>query len=534
MKVQPIRRPIASLKADVLAIGLFDGDEAPPEALAVTSLAPTLARLIEAKEGPKAVGEVAPLLGLSATETGLASAPVFAFGLGKREKFEAGPAFSAGVALGRKLSGKARGVVAVALPGSVESAAITSALVEGAIVGTRGPEFRKSEQARHPFEELLIVAPEDAPADFEAAVARGEVVGKAINLARDLVNLPPAEKRPTAYAARAQAEAEAVGLKVQVWDRSRIEAERFGGLLGVAAGSDEPPAFVVLEHRGGGDGPTLALVGKGVTFDSGGLSLKPSASMEDMKSDMTGSAVVLAAMAAIAALKLPANVVGYMAITENMINGRAMRLGDVLTMRNGKTVEILNTDAEGRLILADALAYAAEHEPSGIVDLATLTGACIVALGTRVAGLFSNDDGLAAQVQAASKATGERTWRLPLDDDYLDLIKTPVADLKNVGGKWGGAITAAKFLEQFVDRKPWVHLDIAGPSWADSESATRDAGGTGLLRPDPDRAGRILGQGLSGIGRQWPMGKGRWVIGRESAAGVRQTRRPRLFLAHRP
>ena len=259
MNVQPIRRSIASLKADVLALGLFDGDDAPPEAVAGTSLAATLARLVEAKEGPKAVGEVAPLLGLSAAESGLASALFFAFGLGKRDKFEPGQAYSAGVALARKLSGKARGKVAVALPGPVESAAITSALVEGLIAGTRGPEFRKSERARHPFEELLIVAPEDAPADFEAAVARGEAVGRAINLARDLVNLPPAEKRPTGYAARAKAEAEAAGLKVQVWDRAKIEAERFGGLLGVAAGSDESPAFVVLEHRGGGDGPTLAV-----------------------------------------------------------------------------------------------------------------------------------------------------------------------------------------------------------------------------------------------------------------------------------
>jgi leucyl aminopeptidase len=170
-----------------------------------------------------------------------------------------------------------------------------------------------------------------------------------------------------------------------------------------------------------------------------------------------------------------------MAITENMVNGRAMRLGDVLTMRNGKTVEVLNTDAEGRLILADALSYAAEQKPAAILDLATLTGACLVALGTKVAGLFSNDDAFAGEVAKASKATGERTWRLPLDDDFFDLIKSSVADIKNVGGKWGGSITAAKFLQQFVDGRPWVHLDIAGPSWAEAESSTRDTGGTGCF-----------------------------------------------------
>ena len=481
MNVQPIRRPIAAVEAEILAIGLFDGDEAPPAALAGTPLAETLARLIVAKELPKAAGEVAPLLGLSASAAGLACGSVVAFGLGRREKFDVGVAFSAGVAVGRKLAGKARERVAVAVPDGGDLAAIASAMVEGLIVGTRGADFRKAEPARFPFGTLLVVVPEAAGAGLEAAVTRGEVVGRAVNLARDLVNLPPAEKRPAAYAARAREAAEAAGLGVAVWDRARIEHERFGGLLGVAAGSEEPPAFVVLEHRRGGDAPTLALVGKGVTFDSGGLSLKPSASMEDMKSDMTGSAVVLAAMAAVARLGIPANVVGYLAITENMINGRAMRLGDVLTMRNGKTVEILNTDAEGRLILADALAYAAEQKPAQVVDLATLTGACIVALGNRVAGLFSNDDGFAAEVQAASRSAGERTWRLPLDDDYLELIKTPVADLKNVGGKWAGAVTAAKFLEQFVDQTPWVHLDIAGPSWADSDSATRDAGGTGCF-----------------------------------------------------
>jgi leucyl aminopeptidase len=237
----------------------------------------------------------------------------------------------------------------------------------------------------------------------------------------------------------------------------------------------------MLEYRGGGATPPVALVGKGVTFDSGGLSLKPSASMEDMKSDMTGAAVVAASIRAAALLGLPVNVTGYLAFCENMTGGEALKLGDVLTIRNGKTVEVLNTDAEGRLILADALSFAAERRPSRILDLATLTGACIVALGQKVAGLLGNDDDLCDHVLDACRVTGERAWRLPLDDDYKESLKSNVADLKNVGGKWGGAITAAKFLEQFVADHRWAHLDIAGPSWNESDSATKDAGATGCF-----------------------------------------------------
>ena len=490
MNVETIAIPLPSVQADLLAIGLFDGDFRLPDGLAGTPLGDWLPGLVEAKEIPRGVGDVVPLLGPGAS--GLSATSIVLFGLGNPAKFDAGAAFSAGVAVGKKIASRPRERVAVALPEAGDPASIASALVEGLIVATRGPDLRKAEKARTPSGSLTIVDPTGSTS-LASAVERGRIVGEAVNLARELVNTPPAEKTPTLLANRARTIGEADGLAVTVWDKARIEKERFGGLLGVAIGSDEPPAFVILEHRGGGDGPTTALVGKGVTFDSGGLSLKPSASMEDMKSDMTGAAVVLAAMSAIARLGLKANVVGYLAITENMINGKAMRLGDVLTMRNGKTVEVLNTDAEGRLILADALSFASERKPSAIVDLATLTGACIVALGTKVAGLFSNNETLAGSVASASRATGERTWRLPLDDDYKDLLKSSVADLKNVGGKWAGAVTAAKFLEQFVADCPWVHLDIAGPSWAESESAHPRRRRHRLLREDPGQAGGKLG-----------------------------------------
>ena len=484
MIVQATRSGLAEVEADVLAIGVFDGDVLQPTATGDGPLAAVLARLVEAKELPKSVGEVVPLLGFDASGSGMKSRAVLMFGLGKPAKFDAGVAFAAGVAVGKRLASKQRATVAVLAPTvpTGTTSQFTSRLVEGMIVGTESAEIRKTEPTRQAWGTLIVVGAAQAPETFDAEVERGFIVGAAVNRARHLVNLPPAEKRPGAYAGQIVDEARAVGLTAEVWSEERIVAERFGGLLGVAAGSDEPPAFVVIEHKGGGaNAPFTALVGKGVTFDSGGLSLKPSASMEDMKCDMTGSAVVAATMLAVARLGLKVNVVGYLPITENMINGRAMRLGDVLTMRNGKTVEILNTDAEGRLILADALAYAAERQPARIVDLATLTGACLAALGNKIAGLCSNHDAAADEVIAASKLAGERVWRLPMDDDFLDLLKSQVADLKNIGGKYGGAITAAKFLEQFVAETPWVHLDIAGPAWADADSSTRDSGGTGCF-----------------------------------------------------
>jgi leucyl aminopeptidase len=232
----------------------------------------------------------------------------------------------------------------------------------------------------------------------------------------------------------------------------------------------------------GGSKPTLALVGKGVTFDSGGLSLKTTDQMVDMKCDMAGAAAVLGAMQAIAELQLPVNVLGVMALVENMPSGKAMKLGDVLKARNGKTIEVLNTDAEGRLILADALSYAVDQNAGNIVDLATLTGACLVALGADVAGLMSNNDAWSQKVLAACQAVGEKAWPLPMFPHYKEMIKSDVADMRNTGGsRYAGAISAAKFLEEFVADVPWVHLDIAGPAWAEKENATRESGGTGCF-----------------------------------------------------
>lgn len=478
MRIRTAVQPAAEWDGGWLALGLFEEELAAPAPWGGFPIAGIIARLAAAKDLTGSLGEALVLHG----DHGPRATSLILFGLGKREKFDEGRATSAAIAATKAIAGKARDSVAMILPVGVDAATAAQAFAQGAIIGTRSPGLKKGEPNRHPFGELTLIGEDDDPAALEAAATRGEIIGNAVNLARDLINTPPAEKSPTAIAERARAFATKAGLKVTVWGEEKLHQERFGGLLAVGAGSDEPPAFVIAEYRGAGEeAPTYALVGKGVCFDSGGLSLKPSASMEDMKADMSGAAAVLSALQAIARLKVPVNLIGYCPFAENMTGGEAMKLGDVLTIRNGKTVEVLNTDAEGRLILADALSYAAESQPAAIVDLATLTGACVVALGTKTAGLFANNDEVAGRVQAAADRAGERIWRLPLDETAKDALKSQVADLKNVGGKWGGAITAAKFLEQFVDGIPWAHLDIAGPAWSDSETSTQDAGGTGYF-----------------------------------------------------
>jgi leucyl aminopeptidase len=309
------------------------------------------------------------------------------------------------------------------------------------------------------------------------------VLGESVNLARRLVNEPPSTIYPESFAAEAERVGAESGFRVETWDVDRLSAEKCGALLGVGQGSQRPPRLSIMDYRGGqSDSPILALAGKGVTFDSGGLSLKPSDGMKTMKCDMAGAATVLAAMQAIARLKLPVNVLGLAGLVENMPGANAYKLGDVLTARNGKTIEVLNTDAEGRLVLADVLSVAIDRGADKIIDLATLTGACMVALGTDVAGLMSNDQDWCDTVEQAAVACGELVWQLPMFDLFGEQIRSTIADIKNIGeGRWGGAITAAKLLEEFVADKPWTHIDIAGPSFLESDKPWLDAGGTGVM-----------------------------------------------------
>ncbi|MEO6029272.1 MAG: leucyl aminopeptidase [Candidatus Binatia bacterium] len=299
-------------------------------------------------------------------------------------------------------------------------------------------------------------------------------------LARDLVNEPAAVKTPRFIADVAKKLGKEAGIGVEVWEPKRIAAENLAGLIAVARGSNEEPRFLRLRYEAKGATKRIALVGKGITFDSGGLSLKPAKSMETMKCDMAGAAAVLGTMIALGRLKLAVNVDAFIPITENLPGGKAQKPGDVIRFRNGKTVEVLNTDAEGRLVLADALTLAADLKPDAIIDLATLTGACMVALGTQVAGLFANDQKLADRLLAISVETGEPLWQLPLVAEYKDDIKSAVADLKNIGGGHAGSITAALFLQEFVGSTPWVHLDIAGPAFLEKGLPYAPKGGTGF------------------------------------------------------
>jgi leucyl aminopeptidase len=310
---------------------------------------------------------------------------------------------------------------------------------------------------------------------------RAEAIAKAVIFARDLVSRPGNEMTPSDLAREARQVARKKGVTLRILDVARMKKLGMHALLGVARGSSEPAKFIILEYYGRRKSdPPIALVGKGLTFDSGGISIKPSEKMDEMKSDMAGGAAVMGAIMAAADLKLPVNVVGLIPATENLPGGRAYKPGDILKSLSGQTIEVITTDAEGRLILADALTYATRYRPAAIIDLATLTGACIVALGDQVIGMLGNDDGLKSQIRRAADRTGERVWELPLWEDYHELIKSDVADFKNSGGRAGGAITAAAFLSKFVGNVPWVHLDIAGPSWLTKDKPYIPKGASGV------------------------------------------------------
>ena len=338
------------------------------------------------------------------------------------------------------------------------------AAAEGAVIATyEGDDYKTKDRSPNFIEDILFVVDEET-AGVEEAIKRGEILGEATNLARRLINEPGNRVNPSSLAQTATELADKYNLEIEVLGEPEMEKREMGAVLAVARGSDEPARFIVLRHRGApeSDAKPIVLVGKGVTFDSGGLSLKSPQSMERMKSDKAGGCVVLAAMQAIAQLQLKKNIVGLIPAVENLPSGRALRPGDVIRSMSGKTIEVLNTDAEGRLILADALCYGRQLEPEYMVDVATLTGACAIALGDLRAGLFSNHEETCQKLLQASERSGEKFWRLPLDDEYRKELESSIADIKNVGGRWGGAIIAAKFLEEFVEDIPWCHLDIAG------------------------------------------------------------------------
>ena len=378
---------------------------------------------------------------------------------------------------------KSRGIRSFAFvaPSGIAADEAVRAIVEGAHVGNFDPDYYRSDRKDQKIDVLTIVASGDKPA-LEKAANESQVIGESQNFTRDLVNEPSNLMTPTILADRAKKMCSEVGLKCEVFGADKIKEMKMGAFWSVAQGSDEPPALIVMKYEPAGapEKPVLGLVGKGITFDTGGISIKPADGMEKMKYDMAGGATMIGAMRAIALLKPKVKVIGIVCATENMPSGKAQKPGDVQIAMSGKSIEIINTDAEGRLVLADGLHYAKQLGCTHLVDAATLTGAVVVALGFNNAGIFANDDEMYNRLHTANDKAGEKMWRLPLDDEYKEQIRSSIADIMNTGGRWGGAITAAMFLKEFAEDTPWIHLDIAGTAWMEEQKPWIAKGPSGI------------------------------------------------------
>lgn len=497
MDVRVSTRDVQQFDGDALVVGIFS-DKGPlqgPAAALDEALAGVIAELRASGEVTGAVDEVTLLHTLGKIEP----SRVAIIGLGPRDRCTLERIRRASAIACRRLrSVKAQhvGLALASAERSINLAQAARAMTEGALLGLY--QFRRYKSAKSgsdaaandtdsnsngddcSIQTITILGRGREPA-LRTAVERGKVLAEATNFARDLGNEPPNVLTPTAFGERARRMAEEVGLECEVYGPDWMREQGMGALLGVAQGSAEEPRFIVLRYRGRSKGePGLALVGKGITFDTGGISLKPGADMDAMKMDMCGGAAVVGAMMAIARLKPNTNVTGIVPTTENMPGGKAYRPGDILRAANGKSIEILNTDAEGRLALADALSWAVKQKLSPLVDAATLTGAMVIALGHVRAGIFSNDETLERTIIAASEVAGERLWPMPMDDEYGDLVRSEIADVKQVGGRPAGSISAAKVISHFVGDTPWAHLDIAGVNDRAHKDAEWDKGATGF------------------------------------------------------
>ncbi|MGI8991888.1 MAG: leucyl aminopeptidase [Bryobacteraceae bacterium] len=413
---------------------------------------------------------------------GFAATRILLVGAGKPDGFNSHELRKLAGAAVRHLKAKSVRRVALSLDQAHAAPEFVSAAVEGAILGNFDPDYLKSDKSDSKRIESFTISVEGDAAGLQAAVDRGRTMAEAQNFARDLANAPPNLLGPSALAERARHMAFEEGLECEILDRDRMKQLGMGALLAVAMGSAEAPATIVLRYKPAReplDCVHLGLVGKGVTFDTGGISIKPAEGMEKMKYDMAGGAAAIGAMRAIAQLKPRIAVTALIPAVENMPGSRAQRPGDIVTTLSGKTVEVMNTDAEGRMILADALTYAKTIGCTHLVDAATLTGAIVVALGTINAGVFANNEELQQRWLNASKAEGEKMWAMPMDEEYKEQLKNVYADLQNIGTRQGGAITAAMFLKEFADPTPWVHLDIAGIAWLDEAKPYMAKGPTG-------------------------------------------------------
>ena len=416
---------------------------------------------------------------------GLKAKRLLIIGGGKAAKFTADEMRKVAGTAVRFAKSKNWKTISIAVPetSSVSANDGVRAIVEGSFVADFDPNYYASDRKDQRMDEVNVIVPSSADKkSLESALEVGRTLGEAQNFTRDLVNEPSNKMTPTIMGERAKKMCAEVGLKCEVYGAEKLHELKMGSFWSVAQGSAEPPALIVMtyEPKGAPSSPVVGLVGKGVTFDTGGISIKPADGMEKMKYDMAGGATMIGAMRAIAMLKPKVKVIGIVCATENMPSGTAQKPGDVQFAMNGTAIEIINTDAEGRLVLADGLCYARQLGCTHLVDAATLTGACVVALGMVHAGIFTNNDEMYTRFTAAQKRAGERFWRLPLDDDYRDMIKSSIADIMNSGGRYGGAVTAAKFLEEFVDDKPWIHLDIAGVAWMEENKPWIAKGPSGI------------------------------------------------------
>jgi leucyl aminopeptidase len=473
---------LARLETDVLALGVTTEEisKGKINADSLKALDRTL-RGVLASAVAEAEFDAKPSSELSLHTHGkLGATRVVLLGLGKAAKIDH-DTVRAAAARAVKAADRAR-VARVTLVLPLKTTGELEAAAEGAQLGSYRFDKYLSERKRFTVKELQLVLPEAPTKEQKAAAKLGVDIGEAVNFARDLVNEPASVMTPTALSEAAREVAAQGELKIEILEKDEITKLKMGMFLGVTQGSVEPPKLIHVwwepEGKGRKEKP-LAFIGKAITFDSGGLSLKTAQGMETMKSDMAGSAAVFGAMKVIAKLQPPFPVHAFVGACENMPSGTAQRPGDIVRARNGKTVEVLNTDAEGRLVLGDVLSWAVEHDPAAMIDLATLTGAIITALGPYITGVFSPDDKLAEEILGAAKQSGEEMWRMPMPENLKELIKSPIADLKNTGGPKGGSITAALFLKEFVGAIPWAHLDIAGASFLDKDRVYEARGGTG-------------------------------------------------------
>ncbi len=486
MKIEVVASSPQSVETSCLILGLWQSEPLDGVAAAIDAKMDGLISQFIA-DGFKAAGGEVRMVYRAPEVT---AERVILVGLGKREKFNATQLRKSAARAARAARGIKRETLAFMLPQNeaLSTPDAASAAVEGVILGLHVfNDFKTDDESKNltQVSKLVLLTDEKSESAAKEGAHYGQIAAEANVRARHWVNLPSNKKSPQFLALQAEEIARANNLQCEIWDENKLRAENMGALSAVGMGSDNPPRLIKLEYSHpevGADEAPMILIGKGVTFDTGGYSLKGSSNMEDMKDDMAGAAVVLAAMEAIAKLQLKRRVIGLIGSVENMVSGNAQRPGDIVTARNGKTIEVLNTDAEGRLVLADVLSYASELKPAAMIDFATLTGAIGIALGTEAAGLFSNDDELSKKVQAAGEKSGDRVWPFPLWDEYKDHMKGRNSDLKNTGiERRAGSISAASFLQNFVGEDiPWAHVDIAAVALLREDKPLSAYGATGF------------------------------------------------------